>query len=316
MVGALYFPVFNTKRAEINGFTDALAAIVKSNKIRPLFVPVGEAGVKSLQKNIVGKGVDVFVMMNPHHGPYHGTSMPAKMIASIVSNPDIVPTYVATKTTTPAQIAAFAGRQSRCAFYLAGPLSAIAESAIAKSRPKFVFVRQRKAGSLSAAPILALGCAVNVDIANPFKSQLRGIDYPPNSAFSDRHTTIAKDKRFGNFGDFSVIGDTFSKGGGLPYAIAVHFIHCAGPFATSSLEVAHYVSTRNRSVRGGTAGKVQEACALLVKDNPRLVALERRNLTLAVADFATYASPTVSTNGERMKRLAVKHHMLLMSAIL
>lgn len=137
---------------------------------------------------------------------------------------------------------------------------------------------------------------------------------PRDSTFSDRYATIASDPDYAHFGDFSVIGDVApKKGGGQPYAIAVHYIYATGKTPATPLHVAHYVSQSGRGFKGDAAGKIREASALLTSNIPRMRRRNAINVTAATADFAFYASPNNTTNPERMKRLAIKHHLFLMT---
>lgn len=312
----MYIPVLNASRAELNGIIDSLPELIRNGKIVPLFIPTRESGINTLQRSIVGAGLSAYVMANPHHGPYHHAPIPSTVATALFGHANIIPTFQVSGRSASAAITAFARRHRRHAYFLHEAISPAAEAAIAASAPEMVFIRRRTGGPLRhGKPIPGLARNVHCEVGDYFIRQASSAHYPADNVFTDRRLTIGADPDYAHFGDFSVIGDHFSEGGSQPFAIAVHYAYCNGNSLTAPLHVAHYVSRRNRAIRGDTAGKVQEACSYLVADAPRLAALEHLNSTAALAAFRHYSDPVNRTNAEMMKRIAVRQHMLLMSAI-
>lgn len=49
----------------------------------------------------------------------------------------------------------------------------------------------------------------------------KNADYPPIEEFSDLHITFGEEGMDG-FGDFLIVGDDYTEGGGPAYAVAIH----------------------------------------------------------------------------------------------
>lgn len=101
-----------------------------------------------------------------------------------------------------------------------------------------------------------------VGLDDYFSLQAKNADYKSvdESGFSEEHLYY-KDDGFVGFADFLTIGDNYSDGGFLPYAIAIHISY---PDATDKVKVKHFVSDSNDDA-SDIAGKFEEALSQLVK---------------------------------------------------
>jgi hypothetical protein len=84
----------------------------------------------------------------------------------------------------------------------------------------------------------ALPSAANIVVRNGFQACERNADYPDRSAFDDLVYRYSS-RNLQGFGDFSMIGDTYSPGGGPARAVAIHLTEDLG----QSLAMNHFVST-------------------------------------------------------------------------
>lgn len=71
-----------------------------------------------------------------------------------------------------------------------------------------------------------------------FEAKARNAEYPPRSYFDDLLYTFA-DEGFGGFGDFTIVGDRFRKGGGPANAIALHLTE----ITPTTVLTHHFVSS-------------------------------------------------------------------------
>lgn len=101
-----------------------------------------------------------------------------------------------------------------------------------------------------------------VGLDDYFSSQAKNADYKSvdESVFSEEHLYY-KDDGFVGFSDFLTIGDNYSDGGFLPYAIAIHISY---PESSGRIKVKHFVSDSNDDA-SDIAGKFEEAIRKLVK---------------------------------------------------
>ncbi|MCA8298792.1 sce7725 family protein [Burkholderia sp. AU30198] len=93
-------------------------------------------------------------------------------------------------------------------------------------------------------------------------NRMRNADYPPVEKFSDLHI-IYEDDGMNGFGDFLIVGDDFSEGGGPAYAVAIHLTFI-DPDQDDVMYIYHFVSTTN-STPTDPAGKFSQALDKLIE---------------------------------------------------
>ena len=142
-----------------------------------------------------------------------------------------------------------------------------------------------------------------------FIAQARNADYPRLDFFSDLHGTYAASGYHG-FGDFSVVGDGYSPGGGPAHAVAIHLTELNG---NREIDTNHFVSDRTAG-NVDTAGKFMEALGKLVAH----VRAHRRSFVYSQArmEFEAYHSSQHFPGLPTVKRLAIRHHMELIESII
>jgi hypothetical protein len=148
-------------------------------------------------------------------------------------------------------------------------------------------------------------------IRDGFKTQRRNIDYPDVEHFSDLHITHVEE-RVDSYGDFLIVGRTFTESGGPAYAVTVHltFIDAS---EDDDMFVAHYKSDRFES-QVDPGGKLGEALVKLVQhanqqDSPILQ-------TEAIQEFIQLQQSGHYPGLGYVKKLSMQHHMELMAEYL
>jgi len=152
---------------------------------------------------------------------------------------------------------------------------------------------------------------VRILIRDGFDAKPRNIDYPDVEHFSDLHVTFGDEGMHG-FGDYLIVGDGFSEGGGPAYAIAVHLTYVDAD-EDNDMFVAHYKSDRYVSP-ADPGGKFAEALAKLVvhvtrEDTPVLQ-------TDAVREFIQLHESGHYPGLGYAKKISMQHHIELMIAFL
>lgn len=140
-------------------------------------------------------------------------------------------------------------------------------------------------------------------VRDGFKRQ-RNADYPPVEAFSDLHVTYP-DRGMNGFGDFLIVGDAYSEGGGPAYAVAIHLTFI-DPEQEDVMYIYHFLSRSNDSP-ADPAGKFGQAVANLVKclDSGSSKLLE----TDAVKEFRSLHKKGHFPGLGYVKKLSMKHHI-------
>lgn len=150
-----------------------------------------------------------------------------------------------------------------------------------------------------------------VIVEDGFNKPKRNADYPSVERFSDIYLTY-EDVPGEAFGDFLIVGDDYSEGGGPAFAVAIHLTY-AEPDDEGQLYIKHYVSTSNESA-ADTAGKFAEALDKLVADlnNPATTMFQSR----AVAEYQRLHREQHFPGLGYIKKLSMQHHMELIAHLL
>jgi len=143
----------------------------------------------------------------------------------------------------------------------------------------------------------------NVLIEDGFEKR-RNEDYPPDEFFSDLHM-IYEDEGYAGFGDFLIVGDSYSPTGGPAYAVAIHATYIN---AEEDMWIKHFIS-ESRGTPVDPAGKFLEALGKLVK-----YVRSRRNeiyLSDACNEFMSLFKRQHFPGLGYVKKLSMKHHIEL-----
>lgn len=105
------------------------------------------------------------------------------------------------------------------------------------------------------------GAAKRVLLRDGFKRR-RNADQPTVELFSDLHVTYDEEDMDG-FGDFLIVGDEYTEGGGPAYAVAIHLTFI-DPDEDEVMYIYHFVST-TKDTPTDPAGKFAQALEKLIK---------------------------------------------------
>lgn len=135
-------------------------------------------------------------------------------------------------------------------------------------------------------------------------NRMRNADYPPVEKFSDLHITYEDDGMDG-FGDFLIVGDDFSEGGGPAYAVAIHLTFI-DPDQDDVMYIYHFVSTSN-STPTDPAGKFSQALDKLIEklDSGKSNIFE----SSAIKEFRELHAKKHFPGLGHVKKLSMKHHI-------
>lgn len=104
------------------------------------------------------------------------------------------------------------------------------------------------------------GAAKRVLLRDGFERR-RNADHPAVELFSDLHVTYDEEDMDG-FGDFLIVGDDYTEGGGPAYAVAIHLTFI-DPEKDEVMYVYHFVST-TKDTPTDPAGKFAQALEKLI----------------------------------------------------
>ena len=132
-------------------------------------------------------------------------------------------------------------------------------------------------------------------------------DYPDNEFFSDLHL-VYDEEHYKGFGDFLIVGDTYSPTGGPAYAVAIHLTYIDND---EEIWVKHFVSDTN-GTPVDPAGKFIEALEKLVRyvDSDESEIFESE----ALAEFKDLYKNKNFPGLGYVKKLSMKHHIELINS--
>lgn len=144
-----------------------------------------------------------------------------------------------------------------------------------------------------------------VTLEDQFSMQQRNVDYLkyPEEKFSEELWFYSNDGYIG-FSDFATIGESFSEGGFLPYAVAIHLTFLRG----DSIFVRHFVSDSNddnSDVPGKFAEALNHLIAWVSENNPYE--------TTALKEFKRLHSEQHYPGLGSIKKLSLMHHIELVN---
>lgn len=145
-------------------------------------------------------------------------------------------------------------------------------------------------------------------LADPFERQAKNEDYPPREFFSDLHKRYAQEG-FGGFGDFLIVGNHYTEGGGAAHAVAIHLTNREG---TGDIWIRHFVSDRTRGT-ADTPGKFLEA---LRKTARFIRSGENWHRTEGCLEFLALEQRQHFPGLGFVKKISMKHHIALMDRVL
>lgn len=135
-------------------------------------------------------------------------------------------------------------------------------------------------------------------------SKRRNADHPISEAFSDLHLTFEEEGMNG-FGDFLIVGDEYSEGGGPAYAVAIHLTYI-DPGREDMMFIYHFLSISNDTPTD-PAGKFQQALGKLIAK------LDSGNSMLfegdAIRELRELHAKQHFPGLGYVKKLSMKHHI-------
>jgi hypothetical protein len=260
----MYHPYFRGKQFELLTIRETADTLAGAGFV-PIIEPVRETltGLGRALKAIRDARGSAIVIVNPHHGDHAGNgenisnflqddeSRDDNIVAGILLTEDI---------NTDRAIALYEEHDDfDPVFVHAGfkdPKELAARFRGSLGDTKHVFV-EKHCRILYRKPFEG---ATRILLRDGFERK-KNADYSPDTNFSDLHVTFREEGMDG-FGDFLIVGDDYTEGGGPAYAVTIHITYI-DPGRDNEMRVYHFVSV-SRDTPTDPAGKFKEALELLV----------------------------------------------------
>lgn len=303
----MYHPYFRGKQFELITIRET-AGLMAAAKFVPIIEPVKET-LKGLERSLTAvcdAGGHAVVIVNPYHGDHSedGVSISALLKKGFLGNDAIAAGVLLKKDMTLDEAVTCYERHKgqKTSFVHAGftEAKALAEK-IGKELPttRNVFF-EAHCGKLYRKHFLG---SERILLRDGFKKR-RNADHPSLEEFSDLHVTFGEEDMNG-FGDFLMVGDDYTEGGGPAYAVAIHLTFI-DPDKDDAMFIYHFVST-TKDTPTDPAGKFGEALKKLIAklDSGTSKLLE----TSAIKELRDLHAKGHFPGLGYVKKLSMKHHI-------
>ncbi|MBR0644146.1 sce7725 family protein [Plastoroseomonas hellenica] len=303
----MYHPYFRGKQFELITIRETATLLATKNFV-PIIEPVREAlgGLERTLKAICDAGGKAIVIVNPYHGDHResGVGISALLKNGFIGNDTIsagillrsdmalheaTACYDAHKKHNPTIVHAGFTSPRALAEHLDGSLVG-SRHLFVDDYAKILYRKHFEAST-------------RILVRDGFNRQ-RNADYPPLEEFSDLHVTYG-DMGMAGFGDFLIVGDSYSESGGPAYAVAIHLTFI-DPDKDDVMYIYHFVSD-TKDTPTDPAGKFAQALRKLIR---RLESGKSKLLeTSAIKEFRALHAKGHFPGLGYVKKLSMKHHI-------
>lgn len=303
----MYHPYFRGKQFELITIRE-LAPLLANSGFVPIVEPVREGlnGLRRALEAVCSAGGRIIVVVNPNYGDHkvdgasiseflsdeYGESenvLAGILLSSDMTVEDVVECYAAHEAHNPVLVHAGFTIPKALAAKMADRLENLSHVFL-EDHAKTLYRRHFESGN-------------GILIRDGFR-KVRNADYPDVEEFSDLHVTFDQLGMDG-FGDFLVVGDVYSEGGGPAYAVAIHLTFI-DPDNDDVMYIHHFVSD-TKDTPADPAGKFAQALSKLIEklDSGTSHILD----TSAVREFRVLHEKGHFPGLGYIKKLSMKHHV-------
>ncbi|MGC3981409.1 MAG: sce7725 family protein [Steroidobacteraceae bacterium] len=309
----MYHPYFRGKQYELITIRE-MAALLKAANFRPIIEPVRETlgGLQKALDAVVEEQGRAIVIVNPHHGDLSEDGEPlTALLKEKFALPGISAGILLKQDTTLDEaIECYEAHANHAPSFIHAGFTdpkALATKLGNPTQEHCHIFFDRFCGKLYQKHFKG---AHRVLLRDGFEKK-RNADYDPIEPFSDLHVTFI-DEGMNGFGDFLIVGDDFSEGGGPAYAVAIHLTFIDRD-QDDVMKIYHFVSD-SKDTPKDPAGKFAEALAKMMKT------LNKRGSkvveTEAVKEFRAFHQQGHFPGLGYVKKLSMNHHIETLAAYL
>lgn len=303
----MYHPYFRGKQFELITIRETAGLLAASGFV-PIIEPVREAlsGLDRTLKAVCDDDGHAIVIVNPYHGDHSddGINISSLLEKGFLGNDSIAAGILLKEDMAiDGAMACYEKHQGhKLTFIHAGfteAQSLAAELGDGLEDTRHVFF-EKHCGKLYRKHFKG---TTRILLRDGFERR-RNADHPPVEKFSDLHVTYEEEGMDG-FGDFLIVGDDYSEGGGPAYAVAIHLTFI-DPAKDDAMFIYHFVSTTkdNPTDPAGKFGQALEK--LITKLNSGSSKLFEGE---AIKEFRQLHAKGHFPGLGYVKKLSMKHHI-------
>lgn len=309
----MYHPYFRGKQFELITIREAAPLLANAHFV-PIIEPVRESlgGLEKALRAVGAAGGNAVVIVNPYHGDHREDGVGISALLEGFRGNDAIAAGILLKEDTivaDAMACYEKHKGHKMTFVHAGFTEAkiLAEKVGADlTATRNVFL-EAHCGKLYRKHFQG---SCRILLRDGFKRR-RNADHMLLEEFSDLHVTYSEEGMNG-FGDFLMVGDDYTEGGGPAYAVAIHLTFI-DPDKDDAMYIYHFVST-TKDTPTDPAGKFGEALKKLIAKLDSGTSKLRE--TSAIKEFRELHAKGHFPGLGYVKKLSMKHHIETLAAYL
>jgi hypothetical protein len=308
----MYHPYFRGKQYELITIRE-MADLFARSHFRPIIEPVKESlvGLEKALTAVVDAEARATVIVNPHHGDLSsaGQSVTGLLRQEFLGLPAIsAGILLKQETTLHEALSCYEEHRDHSPVFVHDGFAEakrLVEKLGKLTKENMHVFFEESCGKLYQKHFAG---ATRILLRDGFE-RMRNRDYEPIAPFSDLHITYP-DENMDGFGDFLIVGNSYSESGGPAYAIAIHITFIDSD-QDDSMWIHHFKSERQDSP-ADPAGKFGEALSSMIKElnRPKCKIVE----TGAIQEFRTLHQRGHFPGLGHVKKLSMNHHIETLAA--
>lgn len=303
----MYYPYLRGKQFELITIREMADLLAEKNFV-PVIEPVRESlgGLKKALKAVCDAGGRAIIIVNPYHGDHQedGASISALLQDDFSAADNIAAGILLRSDMTTEEVMTCVRQHADhnpVLVHAGFTAPKVLAAALGEAMPNLTNIFFEDHAKLLYRK--HFDQSTRILVYDGFYKQ-RNADYPEMEEFSDLHVTYG-DRGMAGFGDFLMVGDAYSEGGGPAYAVAIHLTFI-DPENDDVMYIYHFVSD-TKDTPTDPAGKFAQALAKLIAklDSGSSHILE----TQSVKEFRDLYAKGHFPGLGYIKKLSMKHHI-------
>lgn len=308
----MYHPYFRGKQFELLAIRDSADVLAKSGFI-PIIEPVKENfnGLEKTLNSICHANGSAIVVINPSYGDHSitGENISTFLKSGFKGNDRINAGILISEKTNESEVLKLLDEHSDhhpCLIHSGYGEPAVLSEKVKGRVSKHIFI-EKFCGKLYRRHFKG---AERVLISDGFVKR-KNSEYPPLEYFSDLHITYP-DEGMDGFGDFLIVGDDYSEGGGPAYAVAIHLTYIDNN-KDEVMNIYHFISTSNNTPTdpAGKFGQALDKLINLINSSNCMIINTKAILQFKIL-HAKGHFPGLGT----VKKISMNHHIEVMAHFL
>lgn len=303
----MYYPYFRGKQFDLIAIRDT-AETLASSRFVPIIEPVRDnlRGLERALRAVCEAGGEAIVIVNPRHGDLAEDGEPiSTLLAELIEEFDGISAGVFLHNDMSVDDAMEVfnahGEHTPCFVHAGFQYAAQLRAELGASLPATRHILfERHCGQIYQNHFVQ---AQRILLRDGFERR-KNADHPDVEQFSELHLTF-QGLGMQGFGDFLIVGDEFTEGGGPAYAVAIHITFINGD--DEDIMYLHHFLSDERTTPTDPAGKFGEALTNLIEhlDSAESQIFE----SSAIAQFRELHDEGHFPGLGQVKKLSMIHHI-------